>query len=68
MQHVFQAVGVSVTRLHPTAEVHSVLHCGFTVAWREVDDEGDFSVWQLEGSSQGNAAGVAWTDSAASHI
>lgn len=64
---ILQAVGVSVTRLHPTAVVHSVQHCGFTVAWREMDEDGDWSLWQLEGSNLGNATGVAWRDPAASH-
>ena len=55
-----QAVGKSVTRLLPYVSVYAVDHCGFTVAHRVKDAQGDWEVsWKLEEKS--GATGVQWS-------
>ena len=56
--HVTQAVARAVTRLKPWAMVYDVKHCGFAVAWREKDEDGDWGLWQLE---EGECENVHWT-------
>ena len=42
----------------PWAMVYEVRHCGFTVAWRKRDAEGEWDEWRLE--DQQSCRGVAW--------
>lgn len=42
----------------PWAMVYEVQHCGFTAAWRERDDDGDWDAWELE--DQDPERGVSW--------
>ena len=42
----------------PWATVFKVDHCGFTVSWRQVDEEGAWD-WKVEEQQEGR--GVAWT-------
>ncbi|KAK9915097.1 hypothetical protein WJX75_004696 [Coccomyxa subellipsoidea] len=53
-----EAVRRSVARLLPWATVYEVQHCGFTVARRERDAEGDWDAWELE--DQDCTRGVSW--------
>ena len=55
-----QAVGKSVTRLLPWVNVYGVQHGGFTVAWRELDDDGEWGMWELEAEEEGQLKGVFW--------
>lgn len=54
-----QAVGKSVTRLLPYVSVYQVDHCGYTVAWRGRDKDGEWDNWNLEDS--GGSTGVHWS-------
>ena len=54
-----QAVGKSVTRILPYVSVFSVDHCGFTVASRSRDAQGDWDPWKLEDKS--GSSGVQWS-------
>jgi hypothetical protein len=38
--------------------VYEVKHCGFSVAWRERDEDGDWDMWNLV--DQNACAGVSW--------
>ena len=42
----------------PWATVFRVEHCGFTVAWRSLDEDSEWD-WQLKKQQEGN--GVDWT-------
>ena len=54
-----QAVGKSVTRILPYVSVFAVDHCGFTVATRSKDAQGDWDPWKLEEKT--GATGVQWS-------
>lgn len=42
----------------PWATVFKVDHCGFTVSWRELDEDSEWD-WKLEEEEE--CRGVAWT-------
>lgn len=51
----------SITRIVPWAAVYEVKHCGFTVAWRSRDEDGDWGwEWHLEPAVPAEN-GVSWT-------
>ncbi|KAL3136249.1 hypothetical protein ABBQ32_007258 [Trebouxia sp. C0010 RCD-2024] len=54
------AVNSSVSRLMPWSIVYPVLHTGFTVAYRDQDQDGAWGGWVLQ--SQSGENGVWWTN------
>lgn len=44
----------------PWAMVYEVEHCGFTIALRELDDDGDWDTWELIEQDSPMVEGVFW--------
>ena len=53
-----QAIGRAVSRILPWALVYNVQHCGFATAFRQIEADGCWGMWQL---NESDCQGVEWT-------